>query len=503
MAETAQKTRPEKPDEDQFKIDLAKAEKEHAAVQEQLNAVKAKIDLTRNRDKDSPVATRQQELRSQLTAIREQQAGFKQSRGSVQEKINSLDTNLKSRIAEQKNARSRVPFKSVEEVDREIARLEKQVDAGTMKLVDEKKALSEISSLRKQRKGFAGFDEAQKGIDEVKKQISELKKGMDNPESKALAEKYNAIAKELDQIRSEKNEAFQNLNELRDERTRIHDEQNKKWTAIKEIKDKYYGARKAYKEFEDELYRARRERQKAEREAYEKDKRRKIAEQKLEEASTPAFADEIGTAEGLIRYLDPTALPVTTTTEESKFAAQAQRHVDDSNMKGMKVLKKSEEDFFIGSGGKKGKKGKKGHSGQAASPATSTTINLSIGVIEDFARVNIEPPASHADVPAVVEKLKGKLESWKKDQEKKTKENIAKAQKEIERLEKEAEESNTTASSSKPANRRAHDNSKKPASANAGVNGHVSADAEYAQEVDAVADVVDEMKEAAIEDKAE
>ncbi len=306
--------------------------------------------------------------------------------------------------------------------------MEKQVDAGTMKLVDEKKALAEVSSLRKQRKGFAGFEEAQRGIDDVKAQISELRKELDNPEAKALSEKYNSIQKELDDIKAEQDEAYKSINSLRDERSRIHAEQQEKYVAMREIKDQYYKARKAYKEYEDEAYRQRRERQKAERDSYEKEKRRKIADKKLEEASEPAFMDEILTAEGLIRYFDPSA-PETSKSLRgpSGFAAEAQRTVDDSNIKGIRVMKKDqeEENYFMGTGSKKSKKGKKG--GAAGSQGTSTPseggkFNLSIGVIEELAKVGVEPPMTQSDVPSVVEKLKAKLDRWKKDQDTKTKE---------------------------------------------------------------------------------
>lgn len=344
----------------------------------------------------------------------------------MQEKISSLDATLKARIAEQKTARSRVSYKNVEEVDREIQRLEKQVDAGTMKLVDEKKALAEISNLRKQRKGFAGFDEAQSGIDDVKAQISELRKELDNPEAKALSEKYNGIQKELDNIKAEQDEAYKSINSLRDERSTIHAEQQEKYLAMRDIKDQYYKARKAYKEYEDEAYRQRRERQKAERDAYEKEKRRKIADKKLEEASEPAFVDEILTAEGLIRYFDPTAPEASKSLRgPSGFAAEAQRTVDDSNIKGTRVMRKDEENYFMGTGGKKGKKGKKGSaagSTTSSTPSESGKFNLSMGVIEELAKVGVEPPMNQSDVPSVVEKLKVKVEQWKKDQDRKTKE---------------------------------------------------------------------------------
>ena len=343
----------------------------------------------------------------------------------MQEKINSLDAQLKSRIAEQNTARSRVSYKSVEEIDNAIQRLEKQVDSGTMRLVEEKKALAEASSLRKQRKGFAGFEEAQKGIDDVKNQISELRKNMDNPEAKALSEKYNAVAKELDEIKAEQDSVFKNLNSLRDERSKLNAEQQEKFSAVREIKDRYYKARSAYRDYEQEQWRQREERKKAEREAYAKEKRKNFAEKKLEEASVPAYGDEIAAAEGLIRHFDPSA-PVETKILRgpSGFAAEAQRTVDGTQLKGTALSKKQDRDdtYFMGTGGKKGKKGRKGTASPAPSTPTEGKFNLSIGVIEELAKVNIEPPMKQTDVPDVVEKLKTKVAKWKADQDKKTKE---------------------------------------------------------------------------------
>lgn len=295
-----------------------------------------------------------------------------------------------------------------------------------MKLVDEKKALAEVSNLRKQRKGFAGFEEAQRGIDDVKAQIAELRKGMDNPEAKALSERFNAIAKELDDIKAEQDEAYKGISALRDERTKLYAEQQEKYTAMRDIKDQFHKARLAYRDYEQEQWRQRQERQKAERDAYQKEKRRKIADKKLEEASEPAYMDEILIAEGLIRYFDPSVLGATKVLRgPSAFAAEAQRIVDSSDIKGTRVSKKEdrEDNYFMGTGGKKGKKGKRGN---AESPAPSTPtegkFNLSIGVIEELAKVNVEPPMNQSDVPSVLEKLKVKLEHWKADQDKKTKE---------------------------------------------------------------------------------
>ncbi|KMU82631.1 hypothetical protein CIHG_00412 [Coccidioides immitis H538.4] len=447
-------TRPERPNEEAYKENLAKAEKELASVQQKLEAVKSKLDLGTPRNQDSPVAKKQQELRSQLASIRQQQQGFKASRASLQEKINALDNSIKSRIAEQKAARGRVGFKNVEEIDREIQRLERQVDSGTMKLVDEKKALAEISSLRSNER----------------------------------------VSPELDEIKAEQDGVFKNIKALRDERSQLQGQVQKARASVREIKDTYYTARKAYREYEQELERIRRERQRAEREKYERERKKKIADKKLEEASRPAYTDEILTAQGLIRHFDPNydlsslGLAEDKKTQSGNFRAEIGRTVDDADMKGVRVVRKEDrdDDYFVGGGGKKNKKGKKG----AATSETKSQFNLSFGVIEEFSRVKVDPPMNQSDVPAVIEKLVEKLRDWKKNQAAKTDENIKKAKEELAKLEE--EETSVNGST---------DHAKKQAIKNAGVNGHVSAEAELKQETDAVADVAEELKEAKIEYK--
>ena len=347
----------------------------------------------------------------------------------MQDKIGSLDAQLKSRVNEQKAKRSQVPYKSVEEIDREIQRQEKIAESSTATLVDQKKAIAEQSSLRKQRKAFGTFDEAQKGIDAVKAQIAELRKALDNPEAKALSQRYDQLDRELKAIKAEQDEAYKGLHALREEQTKAYNEQKEKYTSVREIKDQYHKARIAYREYEQEQYRIRQAKQKEERNAFYKEKRKKVAEQKLEEASQPAYMDEILTAEGLIGYFDPTSAEASKKSLRgpSGFAAEALRSVDTKpEIKGMKVIRKedSEENYFMGTGGKKGKKGKKGSGAASPAPGTPTEgkFNLSIGIIENLAKINVEPPMSQSGVPAVVEKLKEKRDKWKSEQERKTKE---------------------------------------------------------------------------------
>lgn len=54
------------------------------------------------------------------------------------------------------------PYKTVSDVDSAIARLQAQVESGSMKIVDEKRALAEMTNLRKSRRGIEGFEAQQK-----------------------------------------------------------------------------------------------------------------------------------------------------------------------------------------------------------------------------------------------------------------------------------------------------------------------------------------------------
>lgn len=354
-----------------------------------------------------------------MNAIRQTQQGNKSGRNAIFEKIKKLDEQLKSRLAELKTSKGKVNFKSVEDVDQEIARLQKQVDGGLMKLVDEKKALSEISNLNKARKNFSQFDSQQKGIDDIKAQIAEQKKLLDDPENKALSEKYTSLQTELDGLKAEQDEAYKSLKTLREETDKARAEQQEKFVARKELKDAYYQQRRAFQNYEFEARKVRNEKRRQEQVQYVAGKRKAAASERLEEASGPAYQSEIFATEGLIRHFDASALPAKEATAASKFAASAQRTVDDAGLKGTRVSKKDteEESYFVGTGGKKGKKGKKG--GASAAPAK---FNLNIGIIEELAKVGVDAPSSQEDVPALVEKLNAKLAHWKQDQDRKTKE---------------------------------------------------------------------------------
>ncbi|OAA68970.1 hypothetical protein ISF_03345 [Cordyceps fumosorosea ARSEF 2679] len=433
-------TRPQKPDENVFKADLEKAEKAHKAAMDRLNAVKAKIDVAmpnKNKDQPSPVQKRRQELIAQANEIRQKQAGGKNARTSKLDQIKRLDEQVRSRISEQKAAKAKVPYKTVEDVDRQIASLDEKVNSGTMKLVDERKALTDISSLRKIRKNFGQFDDSQKQIDELRAKIKEIKDTMDDPEQKAMSEQYNKIQAELDQIKAEQDTAYKGLSSLRDERTKLHAEQQETYAAIRKVKDDYYSQKKAAMAYEREAREKARERREAENKRYHLERKKVEAERLLSEASDPAFLEEIRRATNLLAFLDPSQKTAEKTPllAASGLTAQAQRTVDATGLKGTALKKKEDREDDYLPAAKKGKKGKKG-----GASVNAKGYNCPPSVVEDCASMGIDPPMSADDVPTVIEKVQAKLNSWKADQAAQTQKNIDAAKKRIEELDKADEE---------------------------------------------------------------
>ncbi|KAF5964318.1 brefeldin A resistance BFR1 (maintenance of normal ploidy) [Fusarium coicis] len=385
----------------------------------------------KNKDEPNPTQKRRQELIAQANEIRQKQAGGKNARSTKLDQIKRLDEQVRSRINEQKAAKSKVPFKSLEDLDRQIASLDNKVNSGTMKLVDEKKALSDISSLRKMRKNFGQLDDSQKQIDDLRAKIKEIKDSMDDPEQKALSDQYNKIQAEIDAIKAEQDEAYKGLSSLRDERSKLQAEQQEKYTAIRKLKDDYYGQKKAYQAYDREARERYREKQRAEQERYHQERKKAEAERRLGDASDPAYLDEIRRAHSLLQFLDPNhKVEKGPLMADTGLGAQAQRSVDESGLKGTKLLRKEDRDEEYAPAVKKGKKGKK-----TAHGGSSNKFNVPPAVVEDCAAMGIDPPMSAADIPAVAEKVRAKLDFWKKDQDAQTQRNIEKAKKEIAELE--------------------------------------------------------------------
>lgn len=378
-------------------------------------------------------------MKKELSEIRAQQASSKGNSTKIREEKTTLEADLKTKLAEFRKKKDALHYKSLNELNGAIDKLERQVESGQMRLVDERKALDTISRLKKQRRSFDDLEAGQKKIDEIRAAIDEKKKLLDDPEVKRLGARFAEINTELDQIRAKQDEAYAKLNEMRDEKTRLQAIQQEKFLALRKLGDDFSREKKAFKKWEDENFKAKREKQRLQKEAEERERRRKVAEEKLEEASAPAFEEDINLCETLIAYFDPTApeaqahktkAPLLSSDAKLRLEESKIRTVDDSGLKGVKLSKKEdrEEEYFMGgSGGKK--KGKKGgnKASAAATPEAPVKFNVSAAVFEQCGRAGVKVPDSQAAVPETLAQLRELLAKYKRDQKQQT-EAVSKSQ---------------------------------------------------------------------------
>lgn len=87
-----------------------------------------------------------------------------------------------------------------------------------MALVAEKKALQEMSTLKKTRKVVESFAAQQAAIDADKKKVDAIRDGMNDPEAKAISDKFAAVKGELDLINKAHDEASKGRDGLFEER---------------------------------------------------------------------------------------------------------------------------------------------------------------------------------------------------------------------------------------------------------------------------------------------
>lgn len=317
--------------------------------------------------------------------------------------------------------------------------LDKQVESGSMKLADEKRALQEISQAKRTRKAVEGFQAAQDSIDADRSAADELRQQLDDPESKAISDRYDKIKAELDELKKESDEVYAGRTKLFEERddlqaqiNALYNEKRASAQQFREANDRYWA-----KVNEDRARRA--ERARAQRATEEAQKKLEYAQRLREEASLPAYQAEIEDCQTLIDALSGKS-PVTVVLSSSSLPAKGEvagvpklelRQVE-AAADGLVVRKKKgeeEETYFVGKGkrGKKDKTPKNPHEMDALR-------SLPFGTITALSKLAIPLPTAASDIPRVVEDLKTKKAWYEANQARVTAENIAKAEAQIQRL---------------------------------------------------------------------
>ncbi|KAL6299698.1 hypothetical protein BKA93DRAFT_805330 [Sparassis latifolia] len=435
-----------KPEKAIYEREQEQIKTEIDALQVKLSAVKDKL---ASAGRGGPSSDRRNALRAELDSVRGQQSTGKASRGKILDQLKSLQDNIQKKIKDLNTAKAKIPYRSVAEVDERIRQLEKQVESGNLKLVEEKRALAEISQCKRSRRAVEGFQAEQDSIEADRAVAEELRRELEDPEAKAASERYDAIRAELDEIKKEGDEAYAHRSKLLDERTALqgqldvlYNQKRDSAQRFREANDKYW-----YKVNEDRARRA--ERQRAQRAAEEEAKKKELADRLREEADAPAFQSNIEDCQTLIDFFfgKTSATPSSPTPVKTDLEGvpQLELRTVEGSTDGLVVRKKKGEDeqlYFVSS---KGKKSKKTHHGGPKAIALSegnssdasgsqNQVHVPLPTLSALLSLSISPPTSPADLLRVVEDLKIKKAWFEANQARVTAENKEKAEAQIRRL---------------------------------------------------------------------
>ncbi|KAH8926404.1 hypothetical protein BT69DRAFT_1208238, partial [Atractiella rhizophila] len=307
--------------------------------------IRVQIDSSCGKNVD---AERWAQLRSELDAVRGDQAANKGGRKKILDQIkNLLEINRKR--ADLTAARSKVPFKTTLEVDNQIKSLEKRIESATVKPVEEEWTLTEISSHMRSRKVVEGFATQQEQIDATKKEIDALKASLNDPAIKSSWDKMQSLHAELDEIlkRSETKQIEKDA--LFEERNALQKQIDNLYTKKKESVANFRSANEKYLQKMQEDWNQRMEKQKAEKAQFEDQKKKELHAQGKEAAAFAAFADEIQDCNNLIfnatklhgiNTLLPNGASASATANALGLPSLNLREVDGWLPEGAKALKK-------------------------------------------------------------------------------------------------------------------------------------------------------------------
>ncbi|GMK53732.1 hypothetical protein CspeluHIS016_0103180 [Cutaneotrichosporon spelunceum] len=442
-------------DEHHGKPDQAKYNAQQDALNKEIAALKVKQDAVRNRVAltQAPKGDdRRSQLKAEMDALRGEQGKFKTERSKLFDEMRKLQDSVNKKIKDVQAQRQKTGFKNVAELDARVSALDAQVEAGTMKLVDEKKALQEITMLKRARRTMEASGTSDEAIAADKARIDALKAQLDDPEAKKVSERFDELKKEMDELRAEGDKAYAERNKLFDERTAIskamdelYDRKREAAQAFHDAKDKYYAKQQAIRQARQERFKA----EKAKEDAARRDE--EIAQMR-EDARAPAYAAEIEDATILINYfggkygadVPPTSTEKKETTIAGVKAVEVRQVTADFS--GMQLKKKDDEldGWFAGSGKgkKKGRKGagagatgSNGTSG-AATPAQSDSVNLPMNLLSALLAFGISPPAGKDDIARAVTDLETKKAWFEANSEQKTKDEVARVEKVVAKMQK-------------------------------------------------------------------
>lgn len=294
-------------------------EKEHQdkiallqATIEKLKAEVSKIDEQVGEKKGENNRTDQDEIRDRIKQINTKISALDKTKKDLQAEVDKAeDMRYEMKMKAQKLGSS-LTFKKVDEIDRQIEKLENEITTTTMSLKEEKQLLTQIKHLKACKPAIIEYNEYNDKVVQSIQQTQELLEGIKEKqkEIRLYREQEQAEFTKLNELRSKNQATRDSKSTLLDQRKKLRDRIQQQYDQIKALRDEYRAANDAYynylravKDEKKKEMEARRAQQKAEREKRYAEKKQREAEEAEYKRLHP-YDDEIEMCEILIPFLE-------------------------------------------------------------------------------------------------------------------------------------------------------------------------------------------------------
>jgi len=406
----------EKPDRDAFDKEMAQYQTDIEALQKKQQELTKKIDGRMGGKEE--FQRKKDEFTSRMDELQEKIGALMAQKDTIFNEIKTTQNKGKDMKSELNNMKKSLGFNSVQEIDDAIADIEYKMWTETLTLKKEKEYIAQISQLRKRKPEFTvyankeaevqSFDTS--GVGQMRASAAELTEKIN-----ALRDERRKVKEGRDKLVEERRAKQGDMPELFDEREGISKQLGAKIRERNAKRDEFYTAQREFNAKLQEEKAARWEKQKVERDVknaeWEKSKLERQAEDGDEDLP---FQDEINLVSQVMTYCKSLVK-----SEEKKEEKKTDTKFEVPEGSEMLVKKKDDDSLRVVV---KGQKAKKGKAPEAAGKKKETgKFKHQLETLHLFGSVKLDPPLTADEIPALLEKLEGKLTELKTKQEDATK----------------------------------------------------------------------------------
>lgn len=378
-------------------------------LKEERKQIQDKIEAALTSGKGSEMG----KARDAMAVLRQKKGDLINEKKAIRDQLDSLKNQADKLVKDKKDAKSNIRFNSAEEIDAEVARLQKQQETTSMSLNEEKRLIKEMDALKASKDKIKDVKSKETDLDSVKKKRTEI-----NESIKAKDKEIDAVTKEQDEVgakikamsekETDKKSVLDALFKERDKLKKDISVVLKEKDAVRDdFRDKtnawwnYQRAIKAQKKIQYDEDKKKRD---EERETY-------LKQQEEEEAKKIPYEEEQALCDYLADYLERKYITGETGGSSSKVVAKKEDivAVKEDPFAGMKAVVKDTDEEYFGKG-----KGKKKRQRAPKKPESSGPFTLNVDSFEQFGLIGMNPPTNLEMVPQSVKELREKKEWYKK-----------------------------------------------------------------------------------------